>query len=246
MKAITKTTFLFMTLLSLSLAASCQLTNFYPTATTPSPTFTTGIKDTFTTQVINSETPAFTVTAPAIAGDLGWGTIHGKVTDAITGVPIVKAKITCNHFSYTSTARCQGDTFTDIDGNYFFINIFFHDTDTIHLRVEALGYEPREFEQSFFTFPELISDFALIQSSTIITPVDTPIITCTKPSCGPYDALVCSQGDCANGCGFVCLTPAAICTPPVCAIGTNEVYYCSGGGCAGGCGTTCATITPAP
>ena len=237
MKAITKTTVLFVTLLSLSLAASCQLKNFYST-TTPLPTFTT--------QAINSETPEFTATTPAIAGDLGWGTIHGKVTDAITGVPIVKAKITCDHLSYTSTARCQGDTFTDIDGNYFFTNVFFHDTDTIQLRVEALGYEPKEFEQTFFIFPELISDFALIQSSPIITAVDTPIIACTKPSCGPYDALVCSQGDCANGCGFVCITPVAICTPPLCAIGTNEVYYCPGGGCAGGCGTTCATITPAP
>ena len=147
MKAITKTTFLFVMLLSLSLAASCQLTNFYST-TTPLPTFTT--------QVINSETPEFTVTTPAIAGDLGWGTIHGKVTDAITGVPIVKAKITCDHFSYTSTARCQGDTFTDIDGNYFFTNIFFHDTDKIQLRLDGLSYEPKAFILSFFRFPEFI------------------------------------------------------------------------------------------
>jgi hypothetical protein len=189
-------------------------------------------------------TPLATTTL--IAGDLGWGAIHGKVTDATTSAPVVGAKITCDHFSYTSPVPCKGNTFTDNDGNYFFNNIFFHDTDRIHLRVEALGYELKEFEQSFFTFPELISDFALIPTSTIITPVDTPLITCTQPSCGPYDALVCSQGDCPNGCGFICITPVAICTPPLCAIGTSEVYYCSSGACAGGCGTTCATITPAP
>lgn len=245
MKTIKKITFLFVTLVSLSLASSCQLTDFY-SSPTPLPTFTPDIKDTPTAQVINSTTPALTVTLPAIAGDLGRGSIHGKVMDAITGIPIVNAKVICNHDSYTSIARCQGDTFTDIDGNYIFYNIFFHDTDTFQLRVEALGYEPKEFEQSFFIQPELLTDFALSPILTAITPVDTPIISCTQPSCGPYDALVCSQGDCPNGCGFVCITPAAICTPPVCAIGTSEVYYCSSGACAGGCGTTCATITPAP
>jgi hypothetical protein len=40
-------------------------------------------------------------------------------------------------------------------------------------------------------------------------------------------------------------TPYIQCTPPVCAIGTSEVYYCPGG-CPGGCGTTCATYTPTP
>jgi hypothetical protein len=36
-----------------------------------------------------------------------------------------------------------------------------------------------------------------------------------------------------------------MCTPPLCAIGTSEVYYCSAT-CPNGCGTTCATYTPAP
>jgi len=36
-----------------------------------------------------------------------------------------------------------------------------------------------------------------------------------------------------------------MCTPPLCAIGTNEVYYCSET-CPNGCGTTCATYTPTP
>jgi len=36
-----------------------------------------------------------------------------------------------------------------------------------------------------------------------------------------------------------------MCTPPLCAIGTSEVYYCSET-CPNGCGTTCATYTPSP
>jgi hypothetical protein len=36
-----------------------------------------------------------------------------------------------------------------------------------------------------------------------------------------------------------------VCTPPLCAIGTDETYYCPGN-CPGGCGTTCATYTPTP
>jgi hypothetical protein len=36
-----------------------------------------------------------------------------------------------------------------------------------------------------------------------------------------------------------------MCTPPLCAIGTSEVYYCSET-CPNGCGTTCATYTPTP
>jgi hypothetical protein len=222
-RKITKINSLLLFLFSLLLIAACNLGQALSTPTpsdTPSPI-----------------TP-LAATTPFIVGDLGWGAIHGKVTDAVTGAPILDAKITCTHYSYTSPARCQGDTFTDEDGNYFFINIFFHDTDTIHLWVSALGYEPKEFKQSFFTFPELISDFALSPTATITT--------CTQPSCGPYDALVCPQGNCSNGCGYICITPVAICTPPLCAIGTNEVYYCPGGGCAGGCGTTCATFTPAP
>jgi hypothetical protein len=156
-------------------------------------------------------TPLASTTPFPLAGDLGWGAVYGKVTDATTGAPIVNAKITCDHYSYTSPAPCQGDAFTDKDGNYYFINIFFHDTDRIHLRVSVPGYEPKEFEQSFFIFPELISDFSLSPSATLITPA----------------------------------TPIIMCTPPLCAIGTNEVYFCSGT-CPGGCGTTCATFTPAP
>jgi hypothetical protein len=36
-----------------------------------------------------------------------------------------------------------------------------------------------------------------------------------------------------------------MCTPPLCAIGTSEVYYCSET-CPNGCGTVCATFTPTP
>ena len=41
------------------------------------------------------------------------------------------------------------------------------------------------------------------------------------------------------------ITYYPMCTPPLCAIGTSEVYYCAET-CPNGCGTTCATFTPPP
>jgi len=41
------------------------------------------------------------------------------------------------------------------------------------------------------------------------------------------------------------ITYMMVCTPPLCAIGTDEAYFCPGN-CPGGCGTTCATYTPTP
>lgn len=181
--------------LILSLTA-CNLPNRIVTPT-PTPTHTA--------------TPTPAISTPLPAGDLGWGAVYGKVTDSATGAPIYHARITCEHHSFTSPSPCQGEALTDQDGNYYFINVYFHDTDTIRLQVIAAGYEPQEFKQTFFTQPDLVSDFALVQAATIVTPP----------------------------------TPMMMCTPPLCAIGTSEVYYCSGT-CPGGCGTTCATFTPEP
>lgn len=41
------------------------------------------------------------------------------------------------------------------------------------------------------------------------------------------------------------ITYYMVCTPPLCAINTDEAYYCPVN-CPGGCGTTCATYTPTP
>jgi hypothetical protein len=174
-------------------------------------------------------------------GDLGWGDIQGKVTDSITHLPIVGAKITCQHFSVTSTAPCNASVLTGLDGKYIFPNVYFVDGDYFQLKVQAPGYIDQTVYVNTVRTPNPVVNVSLAVIATA-----TPQIVCTQPACGPYEALVCDQGNCIGGCGFVCVTPVAICTPPLCAIGTNEVYTCSGTACPAGCGTTCATYTPAP
>jgi hypothetical protein len=99
--------------------------------------------------------------APLIAGDLGWGRIEGRIVDAVTGAPVSGAHVTCAHSSYTSPAPCGGTATTNEDGIYFFINVFFHDTDTIKLTVEAAGYQPQEFSQTEFTTSSMEANFSL-------------------------------------------------------------------------------------
>jgi hypothetical protein len=214
MKAKTKITFLFVTLLFLAIAASCNLPR------------------------LNSVSTPSIVTNTFIAGDLGWGTIHGKVTGAGTGTPIVGATVTCQHSSHTSTTLCNTSVVTAEGGTYAFPESFFHDTDRVQLEVKARGFTKQTINVNFLTSPWLNIDVALVA-------IESPQVVCTQPSCGPYDSRICPQGDCAGGCGYVCITPVAICTPPLCAIGVSEVYFCPEV-CPAGCGTTCATFTPAP
>lgn len=99
-------------------------------------------------------------TLPA-AGDLGWGIIHGKVTDAVTGAPIAAAAVRCEHSSYTSPATCSAIMTTNPDGTYVFENIFFHDTDIVKLTVQATGYQPEEISQTAFTTNDMEANIAL-------------------------------------------------------------------------------------
>jgi len=99
--------------------------------------------------------------APLIPGDLGWGRVEGKIIDAVTGLPISGANVTCEHSSYTSPAPCAGTATTNTDGIYYFVNVFFHDTDTIKLTVEAAGYQPQEFSQTAFTTSGMEANFSL-------------------------------------------------------------------------------------
>ena len=96
------------------------------------------------------------VTSVPTPGDLGFGNVTGKVADAVTGLPIANATVTCEHYSYTSAEadRCNRVTITDQDGVFLFEKIFFHDTDTIKLIVEALGYQSVEIKQAFFAWGE--------------------------------------------------------------------------------------------
>ena len=99
--------------------------------------------------------------APLVPGDLGWGRVEGKVVDAVTGLPLSGAGVTCAHSSYTSPAPCAGTATTNADGIYFFINVFFRDTDTIKLTIEAAGYQPQEFSQTAFTTSNMEANFSL-------------------------------------------------------------------------------------
>ncbi len=190
----TKTIFLFVTLLSFVIVSSCSLPglNGTPTATS-SPTFTPSIKNTATAGATISETPSLTpiVTNTFIVGDLGWGTIYGKVTDATTGAPIVGATVTCWHYSYTSTALCNTNLLTDEEGKFVFTDIYFHDTDYIQLKVESTGYITQTINAKFFTTPWLIADFALVPAIS----TEPPQVMCTQPACRPYESLFCPQGD---------------------------------------------------
>ncbi len=98
---------------------------------------------------------------PLSVGDLGWGEVHGVVTDAITGNAIAGATVTCEHSSYTSQAICSGSQVTGIPGVYIFQQVFFHDTDTIKLTVTAPGYQPQESSQNFFTTNDMTVNFTL-------------------------------------------------------------------------------------
>lgn len=155
-----------------------------------------------TLDAIPTNTPPAGATIIPMPGDLGWGSIHGRIIDGITMRPLVGATVKCEHFSYTSPYRCSGTVTTDTNGFYSFDSIFFHDTDRITLLVEAPGYEPLHFEQSFFTRPDFPANLGLFP----LTPTPTPFLMCTPPPCSGGD-LTCGKPDgCPGGCGTICVT----------------------------------------
>jgi len=150
-----------------------------------------------------STPPAWATIIPSV-GDLGWGSVYGRITDGITNAPINGATVKCEHFSYTSPYLCNGITTTNSDGIYAFTTVFFHDTDRITLIVEAPGYAALRFEQSFLTRPELHADLGLFPAGIDGTSTPTPIIMCTPPPC-PGGVLACGDPNgCPGGCGTVC------------------------------------------
>ena len=125
-----------------------------------------------------SAPPSAATTVPYL-GDLGFGTVSGKVTDAATGAPIAGATVTCEHFSYVPNEldRCNRNITTDQAGNFLFESVFFHDTDTITLTVQATGYDSVTSKHSSFTlaFLEANIQLSLIGSETTTT-LDGPVI----------------------------------------------------------------------
>lgn len=158
-----------------------------------------------TLAAVPTNTPPPWATILHATGDLGWGSIYGKIVDGATMLPIKGATVTCEHFSYASHYLCNGAAITDGDGNYAFKDIFFHDTDRITLIVEAPGYVPLHFKQDFFTQAEFHADlglFPVTDGSQTPTPL---IVMCTPPACLD-GVLVCgSPNGCPAGCGAICL-----------------------------------------
>ena len=151
-------------------------------------------------------TPVPSSTATWLVGDLGWGEVTGHVNNAITGEPIPGAIVTCDGFSYTSPAPCQGTTTTDVNGDFVFENIFFHDTDRMTIRVEAPDFVSQTLTQEFFTQPEFYVNVTLMPFGF------TPMICCTPPACSANETYNC-PGECPCGCGTTCATKTAAPTP---------------------------------
>lgn len=160
---------------------------------------------------IPSSTPPPWSTIIPSAGDLGWGSVYGRITDGVTNIPINGATVKCEHFSYTSPYPCNGVTTTNSAGIYAFTTVFFHDTDRITLIVEAPGYTPLRFEQSFFTRPEFHAELGLFPVGTDSTFTPTPYIMCTPPVCSGGILACGNLNGCPGGCGTVCI--AATPTP---------------------------------
>ena len=101
------------------------------------------------------------VTVLPSADNVGWGAVHGKIIDAVTGQPVDGAQVTCEHVSAGSPYPCAGVTWTNADGIYSFVPVYFQKADKIILRVELTGYENLVLEQANFTFPDMNADLGL-------------------------------------------------------------------------------------
>jgi len=94
-------------------------------------------------------------------GDLGLGLVHGRITDIATGAPISNASVTCSHHAYRPVSACSGTVLTNANGEYTFNNVFFHDTDTIEVTVQATGYDTLTVGSNAFTFNDYEANVAL-------------------------------------------------------------------------------------
>lgn len=107
-----------------------------------------------------AKVPAATQSA---SGDLGWGSIHGVITNSATGQPIAGATVTCEHHSYNSVppALCSGSVITNAEGKFVFERVYFHDTDAINLIAQAAGYQSLRFESTAFTTNDMEANMSL-------------------------------------------------------------------------------------
>lgn len=131
-------------------------------------------------------------TTPVVAGDLGYGTVSGRVTDATTGAAISGAVVTCSHSAYNPISPCTGTRTTAADGSYSFANVFFHDTDRITVSVAANGYVSQTFVKTAFTSAGLTANFALVAATGALP--DLQVLSITEYSYTPPTATPNAQG----------------------------------------------------
>lgn len=149
-----------------------------------------------------------TLTAAAVTpmfGDLGWGTVSGRVTNTIDGSAIAGATVTCAQRSNHPVSLCSGSVLSAKDGSFIFPHIFFHETDAIELSASHPQFGGNFIRQEFFTHPSLVINFSLPLIDL------TPHPCCTPPLCRENEVFSC-PGVCNCGCGTTCATRTP--TPP--------------------------------
>jgi hypothetical protein len=119
--------------------------------------------------------PAATANEPSDGnGELGFGTVRGRVIDAATGAPIAGAQVTCLHNSNSTDIdhQCNQITTTDQNGEFLFADIFFTTEDVITVHVQAAGYGSVNTLRGFLSKPGIdLGDVQL--SSTSAQPAIT-------------------------------------------------------------------------
>jgi hypothetical protein len=156
----------------------------------------------YLTAVISASTPPANVSIFPEVGDLGWGAVHGQVTDAVTGQPMEGVKVQCLHSSLHEEYSCEGTTVTDAEGHYIFAPVYFNSRDYISLIFEAPGYVQERLEEGPMAAPDVPADAGLY-------PDDYPTRTYPAPVCSPPPCengqLACGLAEgCIGGCGTVC------------------------------------------
>lgn len=99
--------------------------------------------------------PSTPTPRPLGLGDLGYGSIKGRVTDAQTGSPLVNAKVICQHDANSAdpAITCNRTTETNKNGEFLFENILFNKDDIFGIRIEADGFQGVNIVQAFPSRP---------------------------------------------------------------------------------------------
>jgi len=158
-----------------------------------------------TNTITRTPTPNYTPTRTVTpAGDLGFGSVSGTVTDAITGAPIAGAVVECNHGSIFTPyeEHCNYTATTGADGTYLFDNnIHFYMTDTVTVYVDAAGYGSRMIVVNPIPSANLVVDapMSLLPTATrtptpgpSLTPTITPTRTTTLSPTPTLTGGICS------------------------------------------------------